>query len=78
MQITKEFLLAEIEKMMTQRNHAHDVAVASQAAIDTMQALVARLSLPEQEDGLRFSDLGLADPVNMTEMRNAPNSDTNH
>ena len=37
MQITKEFLLSEIEKMEKQRNHAHDVAVASQAAIDVMQ-----------------------------------------
>lgn len=63
MQITKEFLLAEIEKMVAQRNHAHDVAVASQAAIDTMQALVARLALPEQDQGLRFADLGLPDPV---------------
>ena len=48
MQITKEFLLSEIEKMMGQRNHAHDVAVASQAAIDVMQALVARLDLEEE------------------------------
>ena len=49
MQITKEFLQEEIKKMEQQRNHAHDVAVASQAAIDTMLALVARLDLPEQE-----------------------------
>jgi hypothetical protein len=63
MQITKEFLLAEITKMTAQRNHAHDVAVAAQAAIDTMQALVARLNLPEQDSGLKFSDLGLPDPV---------------
>ena len=35
--------------MEEQRNHAHDVAVASQAAIDTMMALVSRLDLPEQE-----------------------------
>jgi hypothetical protein len=62
MQITKEFLLAEIEKMQAQRDHAHDVAVASQASIDTMQALLARLDLPEEE-GLKFSDLGLPDPV---------------
>lgn len=48
MQITKEFLLSEIEKMEKQRNHAHDVAVASQAAIDVMQALVARLNLEEE------------------------------
>jgi hypothetical protein len=62
MEITKEFLLAEINKMQAQRDHAHDVAVASQAAVDTMQALLARLNLPEEE-GLRFSDLGLSDPV---------------
>jgi hypothetical protein len=62
MQITKEFLLAEIEKMQAQRDHAHDVAVASQAAVDTMKALLARLDLPEEE-GLKFSDLGLSDPV---------------
>jgi hypothetical protein len=49
MQITKEFLQAEIKKMEQQRNHAHEVAVASQAAIDTMMALIARLDLPEQE-----------------------------
>jgi hypothetical protein len=62
MQITKEFLLAEIEKMQAQRDHAHDVAVASQASVDTMRAMLARLDLPEEE-GLKFSDLGLPDPV---------------
>lgn len=62
--ITKEFLVAEISKMEQQRNHAHEVAVASQAAIDVMKALLARLDLPEPEDtGLKFSDLGLPDPV---------------
>jgi len=70
MQITKAFLLAEIEKMVAQRNHAHDVAVAAQAAIDTMQALVARLDLPEPAEGLKFSDLGLPDPVPMGEVGN--------
>ena len=49
MQITKEFLQLEIKKMEEQRNHAHDVAVASQAAIDTMTALIDRLDLPEQD-----------------------------
>ena len=49
MQITKEFLQEEIKKMEEQRNHAHDVAVASQAAIDTMTALIDRLDLPEQD-----------------------------
>jgi hypothetical protein len=62
MQISKEYLLSEIASMEKQRNHAHDVAVASQAAIDVMQALIKRLDLPE-EDGLTFADLGLPDPV---------------
>ena len=56
MQITKEFLQEEIKKVEEQRNHAHDVAVASQAAIDTMVALIARLDLqeptPEKKDGI--------------------------
>jgi len=55
MEITKEFLLAEIKKMEQQRDHAHDVAVASQAAIDTMLSLIARLdtveSIMENKDG---------------------------
>jgi len=50
--------------MEKQRNHAHDVAVASQAAIDVMQAMIKRLDLPEEE-GLAFSDLGLSDPAPM-------------
>jgi hypothetical protein len=61
MQITKEYLLSEIANMEKQRNHAHDVAVASQAAIDVMQAMIKRLDLPDE--GLTFSDLGLSDPV---------------
>jgi hypothetical protein len=48
MQITKEFLQSEIKKMEEQRDHAHDVAVASQAAIDTMTALIDRLDLSEE------------------------------
>lgn len=59
MNITREYLLAEIKRMEQQRNHAHEVAVASQAAIDVMSSLVARLDLPED---LKFSDLGLPDP----------------
>lgn len=65
MEITKEYLLAEIAKMEQQRNHAHDVAVASQAAIDVMRSLVARLELPQGD--LKFSDLGLPDPEPITE-----------
>ena len=46
MEITKEFLLKEIEVMEKQRDHAHDVAVASQAAIDVMRGLIQRLDTP--------------------------------
>ena len=59
--------------MQAQRDHAHDVAVASQAAMDTMKALLARLDLPE-EDGLKFSDLGLSDPVPIAGVQNANNA----
>lgn len=50
MQITREFLLEELKKMEQQRNHAHDVAVAAQAAMDVMNGLLARLDLPESTD----------------------------
>jgi hypothetical protein len=69
MEITKEFLVAEIEKMVKQRDHAHDVAVASQAAIDVMQSLVSRLDMSEPE-AVKFSDLGLDDPVPISEIKN--------
>lgn len=49
MQITKEYLQSEIAKMEQQRNHAHEVAVASQAAIDVFQAMIAKLETPEPE-----------------------------
>lgn len=49
MQITKDYLLTEIKNMEKQRDHAHDVAVASQAAIDTLRAMLDRLDLPEPE-----------------------------
>lgn len=62
MDITKDFLLAEIAKMEKQRDHAHDIAVASQAAVDVMRSLVSRLDMPAPED-LKFSDLGLPDPI---------------
>ena len=48
--------------MQAQRDHAHDVAVASQAAVDTMQALLARLDLPEARRFEIFG-FGLSDPV---------------
>ena len=66
MEITKEYLLTEIKKMEAQRNHAHDVAVASQAAIDVMQSLVGRMEAPEP-DAIKLSDLGLSDPEPITE-----------
>jgi uncharacterized protein YutE (UPF0331/DUF86 family) len=47
MKITREFLEAEIDNMEKQRAHAHEVAVACQAAIDVMKGLIARLDLPE-------------------------------
>tara|TARA_R110000868_G_scaffold106295_1_gene291593 strand:- start:1056 stop:1214 length:159 start_codon:yes stop_codon:yes gene_type:complete len=49
MDITKDFLEEEIQKMVNQRNNAHDVAVASQAAVDVMQSLLVRLGLPEPD-----------------------------
>lgn len=51
MHITKEFLQAEIAKMEQQRSHAHDVAIASQAAVDVMKALLVRLDMPETPEG---------------------------
>lgn len=64
MQITKEFLQEEIVKMEKQRNHAHDVAVASQAAVDTMEALLMRLDAPDlMEKDLTHAALGLPDPL---------------
>lgn len=68
MQITKDYLLTEIQNMEKQRNHAHDVAVASQAAIDVMSSLVSRLDLPEETE-LKFSDLGLSDPVPVDQIK---------
>jgi hypothetical protein len=48
MQNDKKFLQEELQKMEAQRNHAHDVAVAAQAAADVLKALIARLDLPEE------------------------------
>jgi hypothetical protein len=64
MDITKEFLQEEIAKMEAQRNHAHDVAVASQAAVDTMKALLMRLDAPNPvEKDLTLAALDLPDPL---------------
>lgn len=56
--------MAEIANMEKQRNHAHDVAVASQAAIDVLNSMVARLDMQEPE-AVKLSDLGLSDPEPM-------------
>ena len=68
MEITKEYLQDEIVRMEKQRNHAHEVAVACQAAIDTLQSLVKRLDAPEPEKPT-FSDLGLPDPIPIEEAK---------
>jgi hypothetical protein len=68
MEITKEYLQDEIVRMEKQRNHAHEVAVACQAAIDTLQSLVKRLDAPEPEIPT-FSDLGLPDPIPIEEAK---------
>jgi hypothetical protein len=69
MEITKEYLLTEIKNMEKQRDHAHDVAVASQAAIDVLQSLIVRMDTPEP-DAIKLSDLGLPDPEPITENPN--------
>ena len=66
MEITKEYLQEEVVRLEKQRNHAHEVAVACQAAIDTLQSLVKRLDAPEPEIPT-FSDLGLPDPIPIQE-----------
>lgn len=50
MNITPEFLKAELENLEKQRAHAHEVAIACQAAMDVMRALLARLDLPEPDE----------------------------
>lgn len=69
MEITKEYLLAEIKNMERQRDHAHDVAVAAQAAIDVLQSLIVRMETPEPE-AIKLSDLGLSDPKPIIESQN--------
>ena len=63
MEITKDYLLAELARMEKQRTHAHEVAIACQAAVDTLQALVQRLDAPEPE----IPTLGLPDPIPIEE-----------
>ena len=55
--------------MKEQRDHAHDVAVAAQAAIDVLQSLIVRMETPEP-DAIKLSDLGLPDPEPITESQN--------
>ena len=65
MDITKEYLLEQIKQMEKQRQHAHEVAVASQAAIDVMQSLLARLDLPAEEPtSIPGYEIGEAIPIN--------------
>lgn len=63
MEITKEYLQDEIVRLEKQRTHAHEVAIACQAAVDTLQSLVKRLDAPVPE----VSDLGLSDPIPIEE-----------
>jgi len=52
MQITKEWLQEEIRRFQAQRDHAHEVAIASQAAVDVLNALVARLDKADDPEPL--------------------------
>ena len=54
--------------MEKQRNHAHDVAVAAQAAVDVLNAMIARLD-KEEPEAIKLSDLGLPDPEPMEEVQ---------
>jgi hypothetical protein len=61
MEITKEFLLGELVRMTQQRDHAHDVVVAHQAAMDVLESLINRLDASIPKD-TTFANLGLPDP----------------
>jgi response regulator of citrate/malate metabolism len=52
MQITKEWLQEEISRFENQRQHAHEVAIASQAAVDVLKALVERIDMAEKPESL--------------------------
>jgi hypothetical protein len=43
MSITREFLQAELDNMVRQRNHGHELAIAAQGAIDVLQALISKI-----------------------------------
>jgi hypothetical protein len=49
MEITKEFLLEQFKRMESQKQHAHEVAIASQAAMDVLHSLIARIDLPQSQ-----------------------------
>ena len=65
MEITKDYLRDEVVRLEKQRTHAHEVAIACQAAIDTLQSLMQRLDAPVPE----LSDLGLSDPIPIEEAK---------
>lgn len=62
MEITRDFLVAELARMKQERDHAHDVAIAHQAAMDVLDALIKRLDAPSVPAEVTFADLGLPDP----------------
>jgi hypothetical protein len=64
MDITKEYLLEQIKRMEEQRQHAHEVAIASQAAVDVLQSLLARLDLTEEPVSIPGYEIGDAIPIN--------------
>jgi hypothetical protein len=47
MEITEQWLMQEIANFEKQRQHAHEVAIASQAAIDVLSAIRDRLKVQE-------------------------------
>ena len=49
MQITKEFLVAEITRLDAQRTQAASFVTAASGAIDSMKALIERIDAPEPE-----------------------------
>lgn len=48
MQITLGYIQQELANMEKQRDHARDVTVASQAAVDVLKTVLARLHLPDE------------------------------
>jgi hypothetical protein len=50
-EITKPFLLSEIERLVAERNQASSFIAAAQGAIDGYKALVERLDAQEPDKG---------------------------